>query len=127
MATHAHKNKVTIGSRSIEGGGTYTSGGIVQIDGESIPIATDTAYACAIDVSAVKSCLIMATVACTVETNSGSAADDTIVLKANIPYVWNTDAYDTFLLGTDVTVLYVTNASGAVGALYVEVLQDVTP
>lgn len=78
--------------------GSGTNGGVTEI-------------AVAIDVSAVKSFWVKASAALTLESNSSSAADDTIVLKAGIPYRWNSDSYDSFLLGTDVTSLFFTNAS----------------
>jgi hypothetical protein len=88
---------------------------------------TDKQINVAIDVSAVKSIIIKSTQDVTLETNSGSAADDTINLLANVPYIWNTDSYDAFLLGTDVTALFITNASGASADISVDAVLDATP
>jgi hypothetical protein len=95
---------------------------------ESVATAsTDTLIAVSIDVSAVKAFYLVSSAAITVETNSGSAADDTLSLVAGQPYVWHTGSYDTFLLGTDVTGLYITNASGSTAAIELRVIQDATP
>lgn len=89
--------------------------------------STDFSIPCALDVSAVKSIWISCDVAVTVETNSGSAPDNTLVLKAGIPYIWNTDSYDTFKLTADVTSLKITNASGSAASLLIHAIQDATP
>jgi hypothetical protein len=94
---------------------------------ETIAVGTDTLVSNPIDVSAVKSYYIVSDRVVTIETNSGSAADDTIVLKAGVPYVWNTDSYDAFLLGTDVTGFYITNASGGSAVVEQRCVLDATP
>lgn len=95
---------------------------------ESVPTAsTDAGIVIAIDVSAVKAFYIVSSAAITVETNDGSSPDDTLNLLAGQPYVWHTGSYDSFLLTADVTVLYITNASGATANIEIRVLQDATP
>jgi hypothetical protein len=89
--------------------------------------ATNAQVNAAIDVSATKSFLIVSDQDVTVETNSGSTPDDTIDLVANQPYTWNPDAYDDFLLGTDVTAFFITNASGETATVQIEALIDATP
>lgn len=66
--------------------------------------------------------------AVTLETNSGSEADDTIVLAANIPYLWFTGAHDTNQITTDIaSTIYATNASGATATIKIVFVQDGTP
>lgn len=105
----------------------YSASGETNFSESITTATTDGPIVVAIDVSAVKSFYLVSDQAVTIETNSGSAADDTIVLKAAIPYIWNTDSYDAFLLGTDVTVIYVTNASGATATIELRCIQDATP
>lgn len=68
----------------------------------------------------------------TVYTNdvSGGSPDETIVLAANVPFIWTDNmrvhGY-TNVLQTTLTDLYVTNASGANAKFQVEVLVDPTP
>jgi hypothetical protein len=90
--------------------------------------STDLQATVAIDVSAMKSLFLLSDQDVTIETNSGSAADDTITLKAGIPLIWeNVSGYYTNPLGTDVTDLYITNDSGSSATVTLRVLQDVTP
>lgn len=88
---------------------------------------TDSAIVFALDVSACKSFFAVSDKAVTLETNSGSAADNTIALAANVPYFWNVNSYDSFLLDTDVTAIYITNASGATATIKIHALTDATP
>jgi len=128
MATH----KLTL---AVEGSGvsrtkdiSNTQAGVALIDGETVATAeTDYEINFDLDVSACKSFYLESDQNVTFETNSGSAADDTIALLANKPYVWHTDAYDSFLLGTDVTSVFITNASGSTATIYCVALFDVTP
>lgn len=130
MATHTYKPTVEIGNQSIgaAAASSYSGTGVAFIDGETIATATtDAQINVAIDVSAVNSFVLVSTQAVTIETNSGSEADNTISLKANVPYIWNTDSYDSFLLTADVTALFVTNASGATATLHCHAVMDATP
>jgi hypothetical protein len=106
----------------------YTATNETNIVGETIADnATDYEIVVAIDVSAVKSFYVVSDQAITIETNNGTTPDDTLNLAAGIPYVWTTDMLDSFLLGTDVTSIFVTNASGATATLHLRCLQDATP
>jgi hypothetical protein len=109
---------------------TSTSGAEQSID-ETIPaLASDLEVALVLDVSQVKSIYIVASAAMTLETNSGSAADNTVTLVANIPFVWHyqdgTTLRDTagVAITTDITALFVTSTAG--GTLQVRVLVDPT-
>ena len=92
---------------------------------ESLIIGTDTLITVGVDISEVVFFRIHSTTAATIETNSGSAADDTINLIAGVAYEWQTTDYDPLLLTADVTKIYVTNAAATV--ITIEVLQDATP
>lgn len=106
----------------------YTGSTLLTIDEEPIPDSTtDFEIPFAFDVANVQAFLIVASVAMTIETNSGSAADDTLTLAAGVEYEWTPDSENDFLLDTDVTALFVTNASGAAGTLTCRVLVDPSP
>lgn len=92
---------------------------------EAVPAATDTEFVWACDVSEVAAIFILASVDLTIETNSGSAADDSLTMKAGVPYEWNASSAATFALGTDVTSIFVTAATA--GTLEIRCLYDVTP
>jgi hypothetical protein len=129
MATH----KLTL---AVEGSAvshtqtiSNTQGGVALIDGETVSTGeTDYEINFDLDVSACKSFYLVSDQAVTFETNSGSAADDTIALRANEPYVWHVNSYDSFLLGTDITTsVFITNASGSTATIYCVALFDATP
>lgn len=103
---------------------------------ETIPAGNDTAVVVSIDVSALKSLMLASTQDVTIETNNSASGvcDDTIYLTANVPYSWTEDdAYSPpdasapCLLTTDVTVMYVSNASGSSATLTIQQLVDATP
>jgi hypothetical protein len=96
---------------------------------EPIPGAsTDLEIPLAVDVSALKSLIISADRDMTIETNSGSAADATINLRADEPLIWHSNAYFSNPFGaTDVTSIFVTLAAGDASVLTIETLQDPTP
>ncbi len=103
----------------------YNGGGILLFQ-ETIP-ASSTHLQCslAIDVSALKSIVIVSDVALTLKFNSSGAPAPLLTLKAGVPYIWNTDSYDACLLAVDVTTLYVTSTVEAV--LKISTIYDVTP
>lgn len=88
---------------------------------------TDKQLNIAIDVSAVKGFWLESDQDVTFETNDGSTPDNTISLLAGKPYVWDADSYDAFLLDTDVTAVFITNASGAAATIWLLVDYDATP
>lgn len=97
---------------------------------ESVPDATtDRALSVAIDVSAMTDLYMVSTAALTIQTNSGSSPDDTIVLEANKPLVWRAGGtgHPANPLGTDVTAIYLTNASGSAATFRMWVGVDSTP
>jgi len=129
MAVH----KIKLG---VEGSGisrnkeiSNTQAGVAMIDGEAVATAeTDYELNFDLDVSACKSFYLESDQDVTFETNSGAAADDTISLRANEPYVWHANSYEVaFLLTVDVTSVFITNTSGATATIYCVALFDVTP
>ena len=88
---------------------------------------TDKEVGFTLDFSACKFFYINSDQDVLVETNSGSAADDTLTLLANVPYIWHVNSNHTFLIGTDITALFVTNASGSAALLTIEEIHDPTP
>lgn len=125
--SHIISQAVSVGGDAITKAQTLTSTSRISVS-ESIATAqTDFNITVAIDVSAVKSFYMVSDKAVTVETNDGSAPDDTIVLVADIPYIWTTNSYDTFLLTADVTSLKITNASGSTATLKIEAIIDASP
>lgn len=128
MYEHSHSQSVSVGSGSIGGGAKkYQGSGQVRIDETIANGDTDKAVNFTLDVSTLKSIVILSDRALTLETNSSSAPTNTIVLKAGVPYVWNTDSYDTCKITADVTSLFVTNGTGASARLQIDAVTDVTP
>jgi hypothetical protein len=78
-------------------------------------------------VSACKSFYLNSDQDVTFETNNGAAPVDTIALLADIPYIWHVNSYDSFLLGTDVTAIFITNASGSTASIDCVALYDASP
>ena len=87
---------------------------------------TDGLHAMVLDVTQVKSIIIVSDQAVTLEFNNSTTGVPTIVLVANMPYVWTTNSYDTLILTADVTALYITNASGSTANVKIRALIDPT-
>jgi hypothetical protein len=62
-----------------------------------------------------------------VETNSGSAPDDSFTLVANVPLVWFTGFVQANPITADVTGIYVTNVSGQTATIELLVGYNSTP
>ncbi len=75
--------------------------------------ATDYGILAAIDVSNVQAFAMWSDRNLTIETNNAGSPANTINLLAGVPYIWEAGGYETFKLTTDVTQLFITNASGA--------------
>lgn len=106
---------------------SYTGSLSISIEESVANSATDFQVNVAIDVSTIKHIIINSTQNVTMETNSGSAADETISLVANKPLVWTNDSYYANLLETDITALFFTNASGTAATISIECIYDATP
>jgi hypothetical protein len=106
----------------------YTGSGTIEIDEVVADAATDFEVVASIDVSAVQSFIVISDKAVTLETNSGSVPDDTLVLVANKAYQWDTGSYNTFLLvSADITSIFFTNASGSDANIKIRCVLDTTP
>jgi hypothetical protein len=89
--------------------------------------STDYEITLAIDISEIKSIVITSDQVITLETNSGSAADDTFAITANNPLIWNVDSPAANPFSADITALFVTNASGSAATFNVRCIVDATP
>lgn len=87
---------------------------------------TDGLHELAVDVSQVKAVFILSDQDITLETNSGGSPANTLALKANVPYVWFTNKPQALVFTSDITALYITNASGSEANLIMEFLVDPT-
>ncbi len=63
----------------------------------------------------------------TLETNSSSAADDTIALKANNALIWAHDSYFANPFSVDISALYFSNAGATAATVKIWILTDSTP
>lgn len=85
---------------------------------EAIPdSSTDLEFLIAIDVSALKVFYMCADQDITIETNDGTAPDETFSLLANKPITWQEG--ETAIFGQDITALYATNSSGSSATLQI--------
>jgi hypothetical protein len=123
--THVVTERVTIGGVTITEQNTLTAGQKISID-EAVAIANDVLIAMSVDVSQVKSVYILCDQDVLLETNSSSSPAQTLSLKAGIPYIWYTNKYSALVFSTDITALYVTNATASVANLQLEILTDPT-
>ena len=108
------RQAVTSSGRLVGTNKLYSGDSVLEIPAIVIP-ASSTNYniLAAIDVSQVVAFHMQANTALTVKTNSSSSPANTITLVADQPYQFVTGDYNTFLLTTDVTSLFVTNSSAA--------------
>jgi len=128
MATFRIGHSVVWGQDSLIRSKEYTGTLVTLLDGEQVADAqTDVEIEVTLDFSAVKAFYLVSDQDVTLETNDGTTPDDTFALLAGVPYVWNTDSYDTFLVTVDVTSIFITNASGSAATLYLWALLDATP
>lgn len=107
----------------------YSSSSALDIE-EDIPDAgTETEIVAAIDVSEAKAIYIHSTEDVELSTNASEAGapDNTILLLADIPYLWTYDGYAVNLLTVDVTSIFFDNNSGSTATITIKVLQDATP
>lgn len=120
--THVWNN----GSREISCENEYTNDAQgASIDEEITADAVDQEVAFTLDFSQLKSLFILADGNMTLETNN-AAGDDEITLVAGVPYIWNTDSYNSCLITQDVTALFMTDTSSATNRLRIESVYDPT-
>ncbi len=116
------------GGRSIGSNKSYAGAAQQSISEVVNSSTTDLEITISIDVSAMVMLVMKCDQDVTVETNSAGTPDDTIALKAKVPYAWNADN-DSFTtkLTTDVAALFLTNAGATNATFELEVLSDPTP
>lgn len=109
---HVYTPSVVTPSGTISGTSQVITGDqLVEIDVLSLGIGNNQLFALVIDVSQLKSLIILCGVDMTLEFNSSSSGTPTLNMLAGKPYIWNTSMQDACLLNTDVTALYITNAA----------------
>lgn len=122
MLTHSYTRGWTNGGSTISKQVQANAGAEINVD-ETIPISTtDQLVAFALDVSQCKGLYIVSNVALLIQANDGTTPSNTITLAANTPFVWvfgDAALRDTAgaVITTDITGLYVTNASADTAAL----------
>lgn len=116
-------------NRSHSGSKTISDEGVQTRDIALGASDSDIEIALVVTVARLKMVYIIADQDFTLETNSSSAADESIALKANEPYLWYTGSYYTNLLATDITKIFLTNDSDPATAtqVHIEILEDPTP
>lgn len=107
--------------------GTISGDNYVKIVDSVATATTDKQYNASITVAGLAGFYLLSTKAITVETNSGSAADYTWTLVANVPQFWVTGTGGANPLADDITAFFVTNASGATAQFYLYFLGDNSP
>lgn len=118
--------QVVVGDRTIKKTQSLSSTARLSLEETVATGQTNKQIAFTLDVSQLKAIVIVSDKDVTFETNSGSSPVDTIALLADIPYVWHYQSYHACLLTTDVTAIFITNASGATATLQIEALYDAT-
>lgn len=122
---HKYNPSVTASGGSIGGTTKTYSGGAELLMEQAIAAnQTNKLLDLVVDVSTIKSVVIVADVGMTLEFNNSTTGEPTLVLVAGVPYIWNTDSYDACLLNTDITALYVTNTTA--GTLKIGIITDPT-
>ncbi len=108
-----------------------TVSGVVLISEALADGLVDRIITCAIDYSAMQSLFVSSDQDITIELNNpgggSAAADETWDLLADQPIDWQEGDVMDAPLSADVTVIYVTNASGSTANLEIRVGQDPTP
>jgi hypothetical protein len=101
-----------IGSNNISISGTAsdTDDMLYSIDSTLTSSQADKEFTMAIDVSEMKSWVMLSSTDCVVDTNDSATPDDTINLVGGVPLVWCDGWGYTNPLTTDVTKFFVTNS-----------------
>lgn len=120
-------------SQSMEAAGLAFSAGKTYSASLSLSLAdvaaaeTTTEMEMTLNVANVKAFAVLSDVDVTLKTNSSGSPTNTLALKGGIPYIWNTDSYDTFKLTDDVTALFFTNAGETDANIKLTTVVDATP
>ena len=118
---------INIGGVEVTRATVYTDEAATSIDKAVADAATNFLIALVQDVSETSVVYIVSDQVVTLEFNNSTTGEPEMVLVANVPYVWHTNSYLTDLLTTDITKLYVTNASGSTANVKIRFLYDATP
>jgi hypothetical protein len=105
----------------------YTVEGEQNVDVEVPASTTNKEVNIDLDVSELKTLMILSDVAVTIKTNSSGSPDDTLTVPANTPVMWGNDTGITCPLGTDVTKVYITNATTGAATVKIRAGYDATP
>lgn len=124
--THTIGRNWASGSRSIEAANGYSGDAQESLDVNVADSETDFEVAFQLDVSQIQAIYIKSDQDLILETNSGGSPVDTLALLAGKPYVWTADDLWVNLLTTDITALFLTNASGSTARFQLEVVSDPT-
>lgn len=118
---------IDIGGLQVSQSNSYTDSAETRIDEAVTDSQTDYLIALVQDVSETAIVYIVSDQAVTLEFNNSTTGVPTIPLLAGVPYVWHANSYFTDLLATDITAVYVTNASGSTANIKIRFLYDSTP
>lgn len=129
MAALTFKTVITGASNTIQEPSPLSySGTYLSVGPEAIAGSATTQLMVTLDVSAVTGFAIVSTVDATLKTNDTGTPAHTLALRANEPYHWHTNSYDTFKLATtDITSMYFVVAGATAGTVSIEAVYDVTP
>lgn len=106
LNTNVTRNGAQIASTST----TTTQENVFEFSG-TVAIGTDTAILVTVTYAQVKLVYIYSSAACTIETESGSAAEQTFTFAAGGYIIWDSNSAQACPFTTDFTDLYVTNAA----------------
>lgn len=116
---------------SIPGGGGSTTETVADDGSQSLEESiadgvVDQALDFDVKAAAIKSIIMFATTDLTIETNNAGTPDDTIALVAGVLRHWSVNSSEANFITTDITQLFVSNASGSPAKLIVSVIYDPT-
>lgn len=120
------ERNITIGGVSTTSKKTYTDTAEISIVEAIADSTTDGPVALTMDVSKITAWFMVCDQVVLVETNSGSAPDESFTLDANVPMLWTDDDKSINPLATNITGLFITNSSGSTATFKFFVLYDAT-
>lgn len=110
----------------VTGAKTYSAEGNVQLFVAVAIGATELLVKIGLDVSQIKSFMMVCDQDLTFETNQVPSPDTTVALKANVPFVETTDNYYTSVFVVNFGRIFLTNASGVACTFKLSVVHDPT-
>jgi len=124
---HTLTSAWTRAGESVSVNKTYTVEGEQNVD-VAVPAATTHKEVnIDLDVSELKTLMILSTTDVTIKTNSTGSPDDTLTVVANTPVMWGDDTGITCPLTVDVTKIYITNAGAVASTVKIRSGYDATP